>query len=154
MCVFQRKWNILTHRDELPWRMPLKRQGSFFSCSPIDEAATMGCVGDSTKKIQTTEKRAIKDMILESRWTGNSKMPFAVVTRTQPPTLYRSCLSSTFLTSLFITTHHHKQTQQLPLTMEQPLSKSDHLFPAEDPLANDGFEWIEVMEVTEIVVGG
>ncbi|CAL5214909.1 unnamed protein product [Lathyrus oleraceus] len=37
-----------------------------------------------TKKIQAMEKQAIEDMVLESRCVGNSKMPSATVTRTQP----------------------------------------------------------------------
>jgi len=37
-----------------------------------------------TKKIQTMEKQAIEDMLLESRWVDSSKMPFASATRTQP----------------------------------------------------------------------
>ncbi|XP_004503649.1 uncharacterized protein [Cicer arietinum] len=51
---------------------------------------TLACVGFSsmrllkTKKIQDTEKHTIEDMVLESRWVGNSKMPSAAVTRTQP----------------------------------------------------------------------
>ncbi|MCI27236.1 hypothetical protein A2U01_0048434 [Trifolium medium] len=59
--------------------MPLKRPGSFFSCSPIGEAAAT-----VTKKIQAMEKQAIEDMVLESTWVGDSKMPSAAVTRTQP----------------------------------------------------------------------
>ncbi|GAU32637.1 hypothetical protein TSUD_71850 [Trifolium subterraneum] len=51
---------------------------------------TLGYVGFSslrlvkTKKIQAMEKQAIEDMVLESRWVGDSKMPSAAVTRTQP----------------------------------------------------------------------
>lgn len=37
-----------------------------------------------TKKIQAMEKQAIEDMVLENRWVGDSKMPSATVTRTQP----------------------------------------------------------------------
>ncbi|CAJ2676486.1 unnamed protein product [Trifolium pratense] len=37
-----------------------------------------------TKKIQAMEKQAIEDMVLDSRWVGDSKMPSAAVTRTQP----------------------------------------------------------------------
>jgi hypothetical protein len=51
---------------------------------------TLGYVGFSslrlvkTKKIQAMEKQAIEDMVLESRWVGDSKMPSGAVTRTQP----------------------------------------------------------------------
>ncbi|KAG5155640.1 hypothetical protein AAZX31_05G199200 [Glycine max] len=37
-----------------------------------------------TKRIQAMEKQAGEDQVLESRWVGNSKMPSAAVTRTQP----------------------------------------------------------------------
>ncbi|XP_058732092.1 uncharacterized protein LOC131605933 [Vicia villosa] len=37
-----------------------------------------------TKKIQAMEKQAVEDMVFESRWVGDSKMPSATVTRTQP----------------------------------------------------------------------
>ncbi|XP_057415428.1 uncharacterized protein LOC130710245 [Lotus japonicus] len=37
-----------------------------------------------TKRIQAMEKQANEDLVLESRWVGNSKMPSATVTRTQP----------------------------------------------------------------------
>ncbi|RDX97234.1 hypothetical protein CR513_20011, partial [Mucuna pruriens] len=37
-----------------------------------------------TKRIQAMEKQANEDQVLESRWVGNSKMPSAAVTRTQP----------------------------------------------------------------------
>lgn len=37
-----------------------------------------------TKRIQVMEKQASEDQVLESRWVGNSKMPSATVTRTQP----------------------------------------------------------------------
>ncbi|XP_008452161.1 uncharacterized protein LOC103493266 [Cucumis melo] len=37
-----------------------------------------------TKKIQIMEKQADGDLVLESRWVGNSKMPSAAVTRTMP----------------------------------------------------------------------
>ncbi|KAI4326864.1 hypothetical protein L6164_019389 [Bauhinia variegata] len=37
-----------------------------------------------TKKIQTMERQADEDLVLESRWVGNGKMPSATVTRTQP----------------------------------------------------------------------
>ncbi|XP_027343181.1 uncharacterized protein LOC113855749 [Abrus precatorius] len=50
----------------------------------------VGCAGFSSlrllrsKKIQAMEKQADEDQVLESRWVGNSKMPSAAVTRTQP----------------------------------------------------------------------
>lgn len=50
---------------------------------------TLGYVGFlsmrllQTKRIQVTEKQADED-VLESRWVGDSKMPSAAVTRTQP----------------------------------------------------------------------
>lgn len=37
-----------------------------------------------SKKIQAMEKQASEDQVLGSRWVGNSKMPSAAVTRTQP----------------------------------------------------------------------
>ncbi|KAM6588722.1 hypothetical protein CsatA_011327 [Cannabis sativa] len=37
-----------------------------------------------TKKIQIMEKQADEDLVLTSRWVGQSKMPSAAVTRTQP----------------------------------------------------------------------
>ncbi|XP_038889149.1 uncharacterized protein LOC120079036 [Benincasa hispida] len=37
-----------------------------------------------TKKIQIMEKQADEDLVLQSRWVGNSKMPSAAVTRTMP----------------------------------------------------------------------
>lgn len=37
-----------------------------------------------TKKIQIMEKQADEDLVLQSRWVGNSKMPSAAVTRTTP----------------------------------------------------------------------
>ncbi|KAL2342702.1 hypothetical protein Fmac_003987 [Flemingia macrophylla] len=37
-----------------------------------------------SKRIQAMEKQANEDQVLESRWVGNSKMPSATVTRTQP----------------------------------------------------------------------
>ncbi|BAT73012.1 hypothetical protein VIGAN_01046500 [Vigna angularis var. angularis] len=37
-----------------------------------------------TKRIQAMEKQANEDQVLQSRWVGNSKMPSAAVTRTQP----------------------------------------------------------------------
>ncbi|TKY60692.1 hypothetical protein E2542_SST17791 [Spatholobus suberectus] len=37
-----------------------------------------------SKRIQAMEKQANEDQVLESRWVGNSKMPSAAVTRTQP----------------------------------------------------------------------
>ncbi|KAK7358551.1 hypothetical protein VNO77_00484 [Canavalia gladiata] len=36
------------------------------------------------KRIQAMEKQADEDLVLESRWVGNSKMPSAAVTRTLP----------------------------------------------------------------------
>ncbi|MED6191517.1 hypothetical protein PIB30_000614 [Stylosanthes scabra] len=36
------------------------------------------------KRIQHMERQANEDLVLESRWVGNSKMPSAAVTRTQP----------------------------------------------------------------------
>ncbi|KAL1326471.1 hypothetical protein HN51_036571 [Arachis hypogaea] len=36
------------------------------------------------KRIQDMERQANEDLVLESRWVGNSKMPSAAVTRTQP----------------------------------------------------------------------
>lgn len=36
------------------------------------------------KRIQAMERQANEDLVLESRWVGNSKMPSAAVTRTQP----------------------------------------------------------------------
>lgn len=35
-------------------------------------------------RIQAMERQANEDLVLESRWVGNSKMPSAAVTRTQP----------------------------------------------------------------------
>ncbi|XP_061337841.1 uncharacterized protein LOC133284780 [Gastrolobium bilobum] len=37
-----------------------------------------------TKRIRAMEKHANEDLVLESRWVGNNKMPSAEVTRTQP----------------------------------------------------------------------
>ncbi|KAK7251400.1 hypothetical protein RIF29_34555 [Crotalaria pallida] len=37
-----------------------------------------------TKRIQAMERQANEDLVLESRWIGNSKLPSAAVTRTQP----------------------------------------------------------------------
>lgn len=37
-----------------------------------------------TKRVRAMEKQANEDLVLESRWVGNSKMPSAAVTRTQP----------------------------------------------------------------------
>lgn len=37
-----------------------------------------------TKKIQIMERQAEEDLVLASRWVGQSKMPSAAVTRTQP----------------------------------------------------------------------
>ncbi|KAL5551904.1 hypothetical protein UlMin_002080 [Ulmus minor] len=37
-----------------------------------------------TKKIQIMERQADEDLVLPSRWVGQSKMPSAAVTRTQP----------------------------------------------------------------------
>ncbi|OIV93649.1 hypothetical protein TanjilG_04881 [Lupinus angustifolius] len=36
------------------------------------------------KRIQAIERHANEDLVLESRWVGNSKLPSAAVTRTQP----------------------------------------------------------------------
>ncbi|RYR19532.1 hypothetical protein Ahy_B03g064335 isoform A [Arachis hypogaea] len=98
VCGLPLQWNIPSYRDGLPWRVLLERAGKkrpwylwligfvvgFFGLIAVVYVGVLCLRLVKAKRIQDMERQANEDLVLESRWVGNSKMPSAAVTRTQP----------------------------------------------------------------------
>ena len=91
--VVQESDKVVKRRKQRLWHWWLK--GFFLGLAGLILVACAGVVLLRllrTKRIQIMERQADEDLVLSSRWVGQSKMPSATVTRTQPA-LENGCLT-------------------------------------------------------------